>query len=217
MLFELDNVELNFGERKILKAVYLKAETGKITGILGRNGAGKSSLLRIIFGSLKPKYKLLRVDKKPWLKKGFRTGKIKFLPQTIFLPKYLFLPKIFMLFQVDWESFLADFEHFKKYEHSKIGILSGGETRLVQAYLILKSPSELVLLDEPFSHIAPIYVEKLKEILSEEKKHKAIILTDQLFREIIEVSDEIYVLKEGVLKSIPMDEIDSMEHAIYFS
>src|SRR5690606_25717401 len=137
MLFELDNVELNFGERKILKAVYLKAETGKITGILGRNGAGKSSLLRIIFGSLEPKYKLLIVDKKPCLKKGFRTRKIKLLPQTTFLPKQLLLPEIFKLFQVDWEGFLVDFEHFRKYGHSKIGILSGGEIRLAQAYLIL--------------------------------------------------------------------------------
>ena len=57
MIFEIDNVELYFDDKAILKAAYVKAETGKVTGLLGRNGSGKSSLLKILFGSLKPKYK----------------------------------------------------------------------------------------------------------------------------------------------------------------
>lgn len=63
MVFELDNVELFFKNKRILNGIYLKAEIGKVTGILGRNGYGKSSLLTIFFGGLKPKYKLLRINK----------------------------------------------------------------------------------------------------------------------------------------------------------
>lgn len=68
MIFELDNVELNFKSKRILSGVYIKAETGKVTAILGRNGCGKSSILNITFGNLKPKYKLVRLNQKPVLK-----------------------------------------------------------------------------------------------------------------------------------------------------
>jgi ABC-type cobalamin/Fe3+-siderophores transport system ATPase subunit len=50
MIIELDSVELYFDKRRILNGIYLKAETGKITGLLGRNGCGKSCLLQILFG-----------------------------------------------------------------------------------------------------------------------------------------------------------------------
>ncbi|GAA4434446.1 hypothetical protein GCM10023091_09420 [Ravibacter arvi] len=49
-ILEVDGVFLTFGLKKILQRVYLKAETGKVTGLLGRNGTGKSSLLKVIYG-----------------------------------------------------------------------------------------------------------------------------------------------------------------------
>ena len=64
MILEIDSVELSFDEKKILYGIYLKIETGKVTGVLGRNGCGKTSLLRILFGDLNPKYKNVRVDGK---------------------------------------------------------------------------------------------------------------------------------------------------------
>ena len=65
MILEVDNIELNFDQTSILQGIYLKAETQKVTCILGRNGCGKSSLLKIIFGSLKAKYSLVRLNKNP--------------------------------------------------------------------------------------------------------------------------------------------------------
>ena len=59
MILEIDNVELYFSTKRVLGGIYLKAETGKTTGILGSNGSGKSCLLNIIFGTLKSKYKLI--------------------------------------------------------------------------------------------------------------------------------------------------------------
>jgi ABC-type sugar transport system ATPase subunit len=49
---EVDSIQLFFGERRILNDIYLAAQTGLITGLLGRNGTGKSSLMKIIYGSL---------------------------------------------------------------------------------------------------------------------------------------------------------------------
>ncbi|WP_394370299.1 ATP-binding cassette domain-containing protein [Salegentibacter maritimus] len=51
----------------MLHGVYLKAETGKITGVLGTNGSGKSSLLKLFFGSLNSRHKLVRIDNNPYL------------------------------------------------------------------------------------------------------------------------------------------------------
>ena len=59
---KVDSVQLSFGDRKILQGVYLSCQQGEILGLLGRNGSGKSSLLRIIYGTLSPSYKYVSVN-----------------------------------------------------------------------------------------------------------------------------------------------------------
>jgi ABC-type multidrug transport system ATPase subunit len=119
MILEEDNVELYFSNKPTLNGIYPKAETGKIIGILGSNGSGKSCLLEIIFGNINPKYKLIRIDKKPYLKPLYQTKVIKYLPQYNFLPK-LKLKIIFRLFEVDWNEFILSFDAFKKYKDEKL-------------------------------------------------------------------------------------------------
>ncbi|MBE9489539.1 MAG: ABC transporter ATP-binding protein [Bacteroidetes bacterium] len=215
MIFEIDNIELYYSEKRILNGIYLKAETGKVTGILGSNGCGKSSLLNIIFGSLNPKFKLIRIDGKPILKPLYKTKLIKYLPQHAIIPKHIKLKAVFSLFKVDWNAFETLFESFSIYKNININKLSGGEQRLAETYLLLKSPSEIVLLDEPFSHLSPIYIETINAIIEESKKHKAIIVTDHMYRHIIDISDDIYLLKNGCTKLI--DNILELEDYKYLS
>jgi len=214
MILELDNVELYFYNKRILNGIYLKAETGKITGILGSNGCGKSSLLEIIFGNITPKYKLLRLNKIPVFNPLYLTKTVKYLPQYSFLPK-LKLKTIFKLFAVDWNNFILIFDAFSKYKDVKINKLSGGEQRIIEVYLILKSKSDIVLLDEPFSHLSPLHIEKIKTILVEEKADKTIIITDHMYPYIIEVSDDIYLLKNGCTKKI--QHLNELEDYKYLS
>jgi len=202
MILELDNVELYFKEKRILNGIYLKAQTGEVTGILGSNGCGKSCILNIIFGTLKPKYKLIRLDSKPILKPLYRTERVHFLPQLPIAPNNLKLQTAFKLFQVNWNEFIAHFESFSIYKNYKFHQLSGGERRVVETYMLLKSPTDIVLLDEPFSHVAPLYIEKIKELIAEEKQRKIIIITDHLYRDIIETSDNLYLIKDGHSKLI---------------
>lgn len=61
---EADGIMLEFGERRILQNIYLQCKTGEVVGILGRNGQGKSCLMNIIYGKLKPLSKSVRIDKK---------------------------------------------------------------------------------------------------------------------------------------------------------
>lgn len=200
MLFELDNVELTYDNRKILYGVYLKAETGKITGILGRNGCGKSSLLKIFFGSISCNNRLIKIDNQPTLKKLYTITDVKFLPQKHFIPDGLKLKSLFRIFQCDWNSFAEKFPGFQKYEKAKAKELSGGEKRLVETWLCLHSKTNLCILDEPFTNLAPMFVEKVKAELAIQKKNKAIIITDHLYEEILEVSDSFYMLKNGCTK-----------------
>lgn len=215
MILEIDNVELNFSARKILNGVYLKGETDVVIGILGSNGSGKSCLLQILFGSLQPKYKLIRVDQKPILKPLFKTGKVKFLPQFSFIPNTIHIIKVFNLYKVDWEPFIDDFSAFERHKHSKMKNLSGGEKRVIEIYITLKSQSQIVLLDEPFSHLSPIYIEKITDLIKREKSKKIIIITDHMYRHILDVSDEIYLLTKGNTKL--MRDVKELENYNYLS
>lgn len=205
-ILEIDNVELNFGVKEILKAIYFKAEKGKVTGILGSNGSGKTSLLRIIFGELKPNNKLIRIDSKPVLTPLYGKGIIKFLPQFHIIPKEMTLEKGFKYFNASTTNFLIDFPNFTSQIKNRFSTFSGGEKRLIETYIILTSKAKIVLLDEPFSHLAPLYIQKLKELIDIEKKNKIIIITDHLYREILDVSDEIYLLKNGWSRIIKSPE-----------
>lgn len=209
MILEVDSIELYFKNKPILNGVYLKGETGKITGLLGRNGSGKSCLLRIIFGDLKPKYKLIRLNNKPILKPLFTTKKVNYLPQYNFITKSLRLKTVFQLFKVNWFDFLIDFENFSRYNKTKFGNLSGGEKRIIEIYLILKTPGQIILLDEPFNGVVPIHITKINNLINREKKHKIIILTDHRYNELIDVCDNLYLVKNGCTKLI--DNLKELE------
>ncbi len=215
MIFELDNVELYFKNKRILNGIYLKAETGKVTAILGRNGCGKSSLLNIAFGNLKPKYKLIRLNNKPLLQPLYSTGLAKYLPQYNFIPNGMKLSFIFKLYDLDWTTFIENFEPLSIYQNSKFKALSGGERRIIETYIILKTQSQIAILDEPFSHLSPLHIETVKQLIAEEKKHKAIIISDHMYQHIIEAADTIYLLKNGTTKKI--EQLTELEDYKYLS
>lgn len=215
MVLEVDNIELNYGTKKILSGIYVNAKKGKVTGILGRNGSGKSSLLNSIFGSLKPKYISVRIDGKNIRKKLFLTKLVAYLPQHRLLPRDMKIKTAFALFEADWKEFVQLFESFKIYEHEHANKLSGGELRLLETYLIVKSNKNILLLDEPFSHIAPVYVQRIKSIIQEEKKQKVIVITDHLYEDILGISDTVYFLKNGCSKQI--GTISDLENEGYVS
>lgn len=202
MILEVDNIELNYGTKRILSGIYLRAEQGKVTGILGRNGCGKTSLLKIVFGSLTPKYKLVRIDGKVIQKNLFLTNKVAYLPQHQLLPTAMKVQTAFHLFDVDWNQFKKEFGSFEVYQNPNIAELSSGEIKVLETYLILNQNKEIILLDEPFSFISPLYIEKIKSIIAAQKKNSTILITDHFYKDILEVSDNIYFLSNGCSKLI---------------
>jgi ABC-type lipopolysaccharide export system ATPase subunit len=79
----------------------------------------------------------------------------------------------------------------------ELGKLSGGERRIIEIYAILASKTKFCMLDEPFSHIMPLHVEALKDIMLEEKNNKGIVITDHMHRYITGISDHLYVIANG--------------------
>lgn len=194
---EIDSIQFEFNGRKILSDIYLQCETGKITGLLGKNGEGKSCLMNIIYGSLRCE-KSVRFDNVPIIQAFKRPNLLMYLPQFNFIPKTLSLQRIFQDFGLDYNKFQNTFSEFiivdKK---TSISNLSGGERRLIELYIIVKSATQFVMLDEPFTHLNPLQIEKVKELLKEEKANKGLLITDHMYRHVVDVYDNLYVLTKG--------------------
>ncbi|UII75094.1 ABC transporter ATP-binding protein [Flagellimonas sp. HMM57] len=202
MVLEIDNIELNFGSKRILSGIYLKAIEGQVTGILGRNGCGKTSLLKILFGSLQPKYKTIRINGRNHKGKLYLSNNIAYLPQHQLLPNGIKVKKIFSLYREDWNRFTDYFDSFKIYKNHSVSELSSGEIRILETYLILNRDSKIIMLDEPFSFIAPIYVDIFKTMIQSKKKEKILIVTDHFYNDIMDIGDTIYLMKGGQSKLI---------------
>lgn len=191
---EVDGVLLEFGQRRILSDVYLKCETGSITGIFGRNGQGKTCLMNVIYGSLQATSKSVRFDDVSTYEAYKRSDILTYLPQSRFIPLSLTLKRIFSDFEILFSDFENFFPEFKLLSNSTIGKLSGGQRRLVEVYVIVKSNAQFSMLDEPFTHIMPLHIEKMKDILMLEKLKKGFLITDHLYRQTIDICDNLYIL-----------------------
>nr|WP_242695814.1 ABC transporter ATP-binding protein [Pedobacter sp. SYSU D00873] len=200
----IDSVTLRFGNTDILAGCYLSANKGEVVGLLGRNGSGKSSLLKIIFGSLKADYSHLRIDDKI-ITSAYRSRKVTYLPQDPFLPPFL---HINTLFQTGLEDIPEEIvKLLEVLRDKKVAELSGGELRIVELLWILQQPAEYILLDEPFSGVAPVMVEILQKLIRHSGKEKCVILTDHLYKALLPISDRVLLLCNKSIYSIK-DESD---------
>lgn len=212
---EVDSIILEFDTKRVLQDVYLKSETGKICGILGRNGSGKTCLMNIVYGELKTMNKSIRLDGKA-ICDGYKNPKtIRYLPQFNFIPPHLKLKRVLKDFDLDFEKFVGYFPDFDKYYDTKLYQLSGGERRIVEIFTILASDTQFCMLDEPFSQVMPVHVDTIKQLISQEKANKGVIITDHLYEHIIDICDEIYVIVNG--KTYLIDSRDDLIKLGYIS
>lgn len=204
-ILEIDSVILNFGDKRVLSNVYLKCCTGEVIGILGRNGSGKTTLLRIIFGELETTNNSIRINGKV-INEPYKSGDlIKFLPQFNFLLSSISVKKLFQSFKIDFNDFVTFFPGFEKYYKQRVTELSGGERRIVEIYSILAGKSLFCLLDEPFTHIMPVHVETIINLIKREKQEKGIILIDHLYENVIDICNRIYIIENGKTNEVLSD------------
>lgn len=195
--FVAENIFLRIGKKDIVKGATLSAEKGCITGLLGRNGSGKSSLLQAVFGTL-PAQECDVILNGVKIKKPYAmSGLINYLPQKPFLPPAYTLKKIAEQYKINTDRINQHFPDLEQEFGNKVGQLSLGIERLFSVLVILLAESRFSLLDEPFTHIAPLHIEPLKLLLTEQKQKKGIIITDHLYKHVLDVSDKLYLIRDG--------------------
>ena len=196
-LLEIDGVMLDFGRNRVLSDVYLKCSSGEVIGILGRNGTGKTSLLRIIFGELNTPNKSVRINGKFFYEPYKIPEQISFLPQFNFMLKSISLKRVFKYFEIDFHDFVQLFPNFEHFYKKRLSEMSGGERRIIEIYSILTTKTKFSLLDEPFTHIMPVHIETLKRLIEREKQRKGIIIIDHQYQDVIDVCNDIYIIENG--------------------
>lgn len=214
-ILKVDSVELAFDNRKILQDVALQCSQGEIVGLLGRNGSGKSSLLKIIFGSLKPSYRYVSIDDQ-YIYNGYANGAIAYLPQHNYMPygiKISSLAKM-LIDPVFWDEFAGQ-PVFQNHQHKTAGELSGGELRMLETLMIVYNKAGFILLDEPFTHISPVQTEFFKPIIKACSQRKGIIITDHQYYNVLDIAERLVIIENGCTK--PVNQVADLVTYKYLS
>lgn len=198
-VLEADGIRVSYSQRRLLHDVYIRAQTGTITGIFGRNGCGKSTLLQILFGARRVADASVRLNGH-YTPSAFRiAGLINYLPQQPLFPSQLTVQRAASMLGTDLKQAFARFPELREQQHCLISNLSGGSTRLLEVLLLLYADTRFTLLDEPFTGVMPVHVEVLQDCLRAQKKYKGIILTDHRYTDVSPVCDVWYAMREGKL------------------
>lgn len=192
-----DSIRLSFGSFNLLNGAWLCSETGKVTGVLGRNGSGKSCMFRAIMGELKTQDLFVRHNDSVVTRSDEMGRYVKYQAQKPFLPPKMPLKKVFEYFGADYERFTDDFPKFAEYPDTPVKELSGGEVRIAETWLCLCSDSPFCILDEPFSYLAPVAIEVIQKLIKRQKEKKGIIVSDHNYEALLEVADEVLLLSDG--------------------
>lgn len=199
---KVDSVELEFDGRRILQDISMHCSQGEIVGLLGRNGCGKSSLLKIIFGTLAATHKYVSIGDKV-IYKGYYDNKIGYLPQHNYLPPGISVKSLakMMVAPGYWNEFAAN-TIYKAHWNKSTSQLSGGELRQLEMLMVLYSRADFILLDEPFTHVTPVQSDYFKEVIKAISSTKGIIVTDHQYENVMYLSDRIIILTEGCTKPV---------------
>jgi len=192
-----DSIRLSFGQFNVLNGAWLRSETGKVTGVLGRNGSGKSCMFRAIMGELKTQDLFVRYNDSVVTHSDEMGRYVKYQAQKPFLPPKMPLKKVFEYFGADYERFTDDFPKFAQYPDTPVKELSGGEVRIAETWLCLCSDSPFCILDEPFSYLAPVAIEVIQKLIKRQKGKMGIIVSDHNYEALLEVADEVLLLSDG--------------------
>jgi len=196
----VNKLSKRFKKRIVLSDISLRIKTGEILGIFGRNGCGKTTLLKILFGTLPSDDENILIDDECFnSSRNIELMNISYLPQNSFLPKDLKVRDVIPIYYKDGDAQDKIFydPRIAKFERQKIGTLSVGDSRYFEIVLISRLPHPFLLLDEPFSMVEPLYQDSIKEFLVQLKKEKGILITDHYYRNVLEVSDRKMLLKDG--------------------
>lgn len=202
---EVKNLSKELDKNEILTDINLTMESGKIYGLVGRNGSGKSVLLKCICGFLPPTRGKILVDKEDIFEKGKFPDSIaemvehpKYLPD---LSAYDNLELIASIKKVATEEDIENALKIVNLENNKKQFKKfslGMKQKLGIAQVIMENP-KIMIFDEPFNGIEDSTAEKIREYLKKNKKNKIIIIATHIKEDIESLCDEIIEIKNGTI------------------
>lgn len=208
-MLEVDNIETYYESTHILFGVTLKVDRGETVCVLGRNGMGKTTLLRSIIGLTPPRRGTIRFQgDKINGKQPFRIARlgVGFVPEDrdifpdLTVRENLDIAAIRRNEATDWDldKVYALFPVLKARDRQWGGTLSGGEQQMLTIARTLMGNPSLLLLDEPSEGLAPLVVELIKEqIVRIQQEGVTIVLSEQNSAAALEVSQRAYILENG--------------------
>lgn len=199
---EIDSIYKYVSPDFKLSDIFLKCETGDILGIFGRNGAGKSLLLKLIFGIINAENKNIRLNRNIIDKLYLIPQAVAYLPQHSFLPKNITIHKILSLYLPKNHSDFTEDSLLKKLLFLKPSEISTGELRYLEIKLLLCGAAKFVLLDEPLSTLSPVMKEKVLLLIKEASAHKGIIICDHDYFSLKPYITDTFLMHCGSLKRI---------------
>lgn len=213
-MLEVKNLYVGYyRDLNILQGVSIKAEKGKITTVLGANGVGKSTMLKAIYGFLKPNAGEIFLEGRNVV--GMPTHRlidvgISYIPQQPGIFRWMTVEENLELgawtfrrnkarirrkLEENYERFPA----LKDRRRSQAGELSGGMQRMVELGRTLMTDPQVILVDEPTAGLAKMLSEAVYQMLVDlrDKEGITIILVDQEIRQALKIADYVYVLELG--------------------
>lgn len=192
----VDSVACRYGSNMVLSGVFVNCRRGEVVGLLGRNGAGKSSLMKVIFGARRGFYKHCKLDGKLF-SAGYRTQGIAYLSQEPLVPGYVTVRLAVKLCVGLYRDELLRNEMIAANLNKRMAALPGGARRMIETLIVLYSDAPYVLLDEPFANMAPVHIDEMNSHIQALRDRKGFIITDHHYDRIMEISDRIVLIHNG--------------------
>lgn len=205
MILEFKDINKSFGEKKVLKEVSFKAEGGKAFGLLGRNGAGKTTSIRILMNVFPQDSGSVLLDGKPidYDKVSFgylpeERGlypKKKIMDQLVYFAELKGMSRKSAEKSIDY--WLGRLE-MSEYKNKRLDTLSKGNQQKIQLVTALAHNPDIVILDEPFSGLDPVNAKILKDVVKEViSKGKIVLFSSHQMNYIEEFCDSIAIINGG--------------------
>jgi branched-chain amino acid transport system ATP-binding protein len=207
-ILKLDNVHAFYGKSHVLHGVSLQVNPGEIVSLLGRNGAGRSTMVKTIMGQVDAKGSIQFGDAELVGRKAYEIAHlgIGYVPENRDIFPKLTVHQNLMLGQKSgakhprwgFDDMYKMFPRLKERQHTEAGVLSGGEQQMLTLCRTLMGDPDLIMIDEPTEGLAPKIVELVAEYLKELKNRGiAVLLVEQKLAIALEISERCYVMGHG--------------------
>ena len=217
-LLECKNLCKKFDEKIILNDVNLKVPRGKIIGLLGKNGTGKTTLIKLINDLLTPTSGEVLIN---GVKPNIESKKIiSYLPERTYLDKSMTIKQTIKYFDEFYDNFDSNkakrlLKDLNLDINTKISKMSKGMQEKLQLILVMSREAELYILDEPLGGVDPAtrdYI--LDTILTNFKENASVVISTHLISDIERILDEVIFIDKGeIILQSSADELRKSEKA----